>query len=254
MADPPDPYLELDAALTAKFLGYAARDRSEWNALAAEDAGKVPLHAARAWLTRVRSSHRGIGARKALKHLVAVGANQDYLDEICSIERLEQLELEYPVTATSLDGLRALTRLRYLRIDSPRNITDFTPLLDLASLRTLLIANARHMTDIGWLAGAHHLEVIGIEGSMWADQKIPTLAPIGGLRGLRAFFATSARLGDKDLSPLAECPRLEYLHCTRLVRQEEFERLHRLKPDLVCYWFQPAVWDAIERWNRSTRG
>jgi len=247
MSESPDPYLDLETALNARFQGQGARDWQEWSAIATRDARDVPPHAARAWLTRVGSSHRGIRERQALKHLVAVAANQAFLDEICAIARLEQLELEYPVTATTLGGLRALTRLRYHRIDSPRNIADFTPLLELASLRTLLISSARHMAGLDWLAEAHHLEVIGIEGSTWTDQRIPSLAPLRGLQGLQAFFATSARLGDKDLSPLAACPRLEFLQCARMAPRQEFERLHRLKPGLVCYWFRPEGWGAVGR-------
>jgi len=247
MTAPIDSSSDREAALNAKFRGLDARDWNEWSALATQQAGDVPLDAARACVTRIKSSHRGIGERKALRHLIAGAVDQAYLDEICTIRGLERLELAYPVTANRLDGLRALERLRHLRIDSPRNVTDFTPLLDLPSLRTLLIENAKHMGDIAWLADAHHLEVIGIEGSMWTKQKIPTLAPLTGLKGLRAFFATSTRLGDKDLSPLATCPRLELLGCAQFVPRAEFERLHRMKPDLVCSWFSPKLWDAIAR-------
>lgn len=247
MTAPSDSYLSTESALNAKFRGLDARDWKEWSTFATQNAKDVPPDAERACVTRVKSSHRGIGDRKALKHLIAGAVDQSYLDEICTIRGLERLELEYPVTANRLDGLRALERLRYLSIDSPRNITDFTPLLERPSLRTLLIENAKHMADIAWLAGAHHLEVIGIEGSMWTKQKIPTLAPLAGLKGLRAFFATSTRLGDKNLSPLAECPKLELLGCAQFVPREEFERLHRMRPDLVCSWFQPEIWAAIGR-------
>lgn len=246
MAAPLDPYLKKESALNARFRGIDALDRSEWKAVTTQNANDVPLDAERACVARVKSSHKGIGDRKALKHLIAGAVDQAYLDEICTIRGLERLDLAYPVTAKSLDGLRALGRLRHLKIDSPRNIADFTPLLELPSLKTLLVENAKHMADIAWLAGAHHLEVIGIEGSMWTAQKIPTLAPLAGLKGLRAFFATSTRLGDKDLSPLAECPRLELLGCAQFVPREEFERLHRMKPDLICSWFHPKLWDAIK--------
>jgi hypothetical protein len=242
MTATPDGPVQLESALNNRFRGHDTRDWQEWATFATSDAGDVPLDAERALLRRVKTSHRGIRDRQALTHLIAGAVDQAYLDEICTITGLERLELEYPVTARSLDGLRALTRLRHLSIDSPRNVTDFTPLLELPALTTLLITNAKHMADIGWLAGAHHLEVIGVEGSMWTVQKIPTLAPLAGLRGLRAFFATSTRLGDRDLSPLAACPRLELLGCARFAPREEFERLHELKPDLVCTWFRPESW------------
>ena len=242
MDQPYSDYLDAESALVHRFRGHDTRDWEEWASFATTSGAEVPLDAERAWVTRERSSHRGIGDRQALRHLVAGAADQAFLDEICALTGLERLELEYPVTARSLDGLRALTRLRHLSIDSPRNVTDFTPVLDLPELRTLLITNAKHLTDLGWLAGATHLEVLGIEGSIWTAQRIPSLAPLAGLTGLRAFFAVSARLADRTLTPLAECPRLELLSCARMAPREEFERLHARRPDLVCTWVRREAW------------
>ncbi|MBM1172050.1 hypothetical protein [Microvirga arabica] len=247
MTVPYDTFLSLVSALNSQFRGHDTRDWQEWQAFATTSAAEVPVDADRAWLSRVKASHRGIAKNKRLKHLIAGAVDQDYLDEICTLGGLERLELEYPVTAINLAGLRALRNLRHLSIDSPRNITDFAPLLDLPSLRTLLMTNAKHMADITWLSGAHHLEVIGIEGSTWTDQKIPSLAPLAGLKGLRAFLAVSTRLDDKDLSPLAECPNLEFLHCAMIAPREEFERLHRRMPNVVCSWFRPERWGMLGR-------
>lgn len=242
-----ETFLSLESALNSRFRGHDTRDWQEWLTFATRSAADIPLDANRAWLSRVKASHRGLAKNKALKHLIAGAVNQDYLDEICTLEGLERLELEYPVTATSLAGLRALRNLRHLSVDSPRNITDFTPLLDLPSLRTLLITNAKRMADIAWLSEAHHLEVIGIEGSTWTTQIIPSLAPLAGLKRLRALLAVSTRLGDKDLLPLAECPNLEFLHCAMVAPREEFERLQRRMPTLVCNWFRPESWQTLGR-------
>ena len=103
------------------------------------------------------------------------------------------------------------------------------------------------MVDIAWLSEAHHLEVIGIEGSMWTAQRIPSLAPLAGLKGLRAVLAVSTHLDDKDLAPLAECPNLEFLHCAMIASWEEFERLQRSMPTLVCTWFRPESWRMLGR-------
>ena len=242
-----EPFIARESLLNLTFRGHMSRDWEEWSRFATSAAADVALDAERAWLTRTRSSHRGIGDRKKLRHLIAGAADQAYLEEICTITGLERLELEYPVTATSLAPLAALQHLRHLSIDSPRNIDDFSPLLGLASLRTLLLTNARRMTNIDWLAEAHHLEVIGIEGSMWTAQRIPTLAPLAGLASLRALLATSTRLDDADLSPLAQCPRLEFLGCAQFAPLSEFERLSSLKPELVCAWFRPEMWRMLRR-------
>jgi hypothetical protein len=160
---------------------------------------------------------------------------------------LERLELEHEVTAASLEPLANLTNLQHLRIETPRKITDFSPLLQLPSLRTLLITQAKHMADIEWLSRAHHLEVIGIEGGMWTNQKIPTLKPLAGLRSLRAFLGVSTVLTDKNLSPLAQCPQLEYISIAKVAPREEFERLRAAKPNVVCNWFSDERWALLKR-------
>lgn len=243
----PEAYFALDGRLNDRFRGLGARDWSALAKMAVRSAAHVPPDARLAVLTREKASHRGIGGRKALKDLIAGAVDQDFLDEICTLDGLERLELAYPVTARSLEGLRALKRLRHLKIDSPRNVTDFRPLLALPSLTTLIVENAKHLGDIGWLADAHHLEVIGIEGSMTRNQTLASLAPLAGLTGLRAFLATGVRLVEKDLFPLAECPRLEYLGCGRFAPRREFMMLHQLKPRLVCSWFHPGAWDPAGR-------
>ena len=149
--------------------------------------------------------------------------DQDFLDEIGTLDRLERLELEWPVTASDLSPLRRLTVLRHLSIDSPRNVTDFRPLLELPNLRRLLVANAKHLSDAEWLSGAHHLEVIGLEGSIWTRQRIDNLKPFGGLRLLRGLLLASAQLRDKDshadrrLSQAGD-PRLCPLRAARCIR------------------------------------
>jgi len=237
-------YADLESAFNAHFRGHDTRPWEEWRRIVTTKAEDVPQDATRAWLNREKASHRGIGRCKGLSHLIAGAADQSYLEEIATLDRLERLELEWPVTATSLAPLGALTRLRFLSIDSPRHIEDFTPVLALPALRTLLLTNAKHLRDLDWLAEAHHLEVLGVEGSINTVQTITSLRPLAGLRGLRAFLATSTRLLDKDLSPLAACPRLEFLDCARFAPRPEFERLQALCPGLVCSWFRPGMWSA----------
>lgn len=245
-------YPDLASALNDRFRGHSDRLWEEWHGIAVEDAGSVADDAERAWVIRRKASHRGIGSRTALRHLIASCADQGFLDEIGRLGGLERLELEYEVTAADLAPLAGLRNLRHLRIECPRKIVDFSPLLALPALRTLLIAQPRHMADLDWLASAHHLEVIGIEGGMWAMLKIPSLRPLTGLRSLRALFAVSTRLGDKDLSPLAQCPRLEYLKIAQVAPREEFDRLKAAKPGLVCDWFRDEMWVALGR--PSARG
>lgn len=252
MSDQAQVFPDVASVLNDRFRGHSDRPWEEWIRIAVEDASAVADEAERAWVVRRKASHRTIGSKTALRHLIASCADQSFLDEIGRLDGLERLELEYEVTAADLAPLGNLRNLRHLRIECPRKIVDFSPLLDLPALRTLLIGQPRHMADLDWLASAHHLEVIGIEGGMWSTLTIPSFRPLAGLRSLRALFAVSTRLADKDLSPLAQCPRLEYLNIARVAPREEFERLKASKPALVCDWFRDGMWAAARR--LSARG
>jgi len=231
-------------ALARSLRGLDEIDRREWAADLCQSADGVPADAEQAWIRRTKTSHRGIGERRLLKRLAAFGVDQAFLDEICALDQLELLYLNWPVTAFDLGGLRKLSKLRHLSIDSPRNVTDFTPLVEIPSLRRLFVENAKHLQDVEWLSGAHHLSSIGIEGSIWTKQHIRSLRPFAGLKSLEGLFLTSVQLRDKDLTPLADCPKLKVLQCARFAPREEFDRLHQLRPDIQSYWFEPAAWDA----------
>ena len=165
-----------------------------------------------------------------------------FLEEVGKVSGLRRLELEWPFLGADLTPLLALKRLEHLSINSPRNLADLSALLQLPALRKLMITNARNMPDIEWLRGAHHLEVIGIEGAIDSPCKIDSLAPLAGLASLRAFLGVSSKLTDKRLMPLAECPKLEYLSIARCAPRSEFELLHEARPDIVCNWFDPKAW------------
>ena len=207
--------------------------RDSW----APRASDIPLDAVMAGLGRDKSSYRGIAERRGLKTLLTAAVNQDFLDEICELEALEYLWLGWPVTAHDLAGLARLKRLRLLKIDSPRNVTDFGPVAALPALERLFIENAKHMQGLDWLAPlGPRLRTLGIEGSMWTMQKLPGLAPLAGF-AMEALFLTSVQLKDKDLTPLARCPNLEYLSCARFAPKQRFEALKALRPDIECTWF-----------------
>lgn len=210
-----------------------AQVRAHW----AERAADIPEEATFAGLGREKASHRGIAARKSLTTLFAASVDQAYLDEICQLDALEYLWLGWPVTARDLSGLTRLPRLRFLKLDSPRNVTDFTPLAAMPAIERLFVENAKHMAALDWLAPLRvRLTALGIEGSMWTMQKIPSLAPLAGFR-FEALCLTSVQLADKDLTPLADCPNLAFLSCARFAPKPQFDALKALRPDIRCQWF-----------------
>jgi hypothetical protein len=236
----------LDSALNDQFRGHVDRDFSVWaEKHAYQHASDVPVDATKAWIGRRKLNYRGISERQSLRHLISGNVDQPFLEEIGRLGELQRLELEWPMVAKDLTPLLAMKKLTFLSIDTPRNISDFRPLLNLPALRTLIITNAKKMVDLTWLSGAHHLEVIGIEGGAWNAYKIPSLSPLAGLRALRAFLGVSTELADKNLQPLADCPSLEYLRIACVAPQAQFEQLNAAKPDLICQWFRPEMWAAI---------
>jgi hypothetical protein len=206
----------------------------------------IPDDAPLARFRRTKTSHRGIRTKTSLRTLIAGAVDQSYLEEIAVLGGLERLELEWPTTATDLRPLSALKHLRFLKIDSPRNITDFSPLLALPALEVLFIENAKHLKSLDWLAPlADRLNVLGIEGSMWTTQRIPTLAPLRGF-AVEALFLTGTRIADKDLTPLQTMPNLRFLETACNAPREAFRALHKAKPELVCDWFEDKVWEHLE--------
>ncbi len=211
-----------------------AEVRARW----VERAELIPPGATFAGLGREKTSHRGIGTHTSLSTLFAASVDQDYLDEIGELEALEYLWLGWPVTARDLGPLTRLTRLRFLKLDSPRNVTDFAPLTALPALTHLFVENAKHMGGLEWLAPLkHQLGVLGIEGSLYTLQKVPSLAPLAGF-AFEALCMTSVQLADKDLRSLASCSNLRHLGCARFAPKSRFEELKALRPDIDCSWFE----------------
>lgn len=206
----------------------------------------VPLNVSCARLSRIKTSHRGIEDRQGLREFEAQAVNQDFLERLSCLKSLEYLALEYPVTAIDLAPLSELVGLKILKIDSPRNIADFTPILALPKLERLFIENAKHLSNLDWLRPlASRLKVLGIEGSMWTAQKIPTLAPLEGF-ALEALFLTNTKLEDQSLAPLRTMASLRYLGTALNAPRAEFEALKAAQPQLQCDWFQPEMWEAFK--------
>ena len=207
---------------------------------------EVPMDARYASLGRDKASHRGIGQRTALRELAAHAVNQAFLEEIAGLTGLEYLELGWPVTATDLAPLRALTNLRHLVINTPRSITDFTPILDLPLLERLFIENAKHLTSLDWLRPLKdRLVALGIEGSLYTAQAIPTLASLEGF-AVEGLFLTNTKLADQDLSAIAAMPNLRFLGTALNAPKAQFMALKAANPELECQWFDEAIWTSFK--------
>ena len=192
---------------------------------------------------RAKNSFRGISTRTQLRTLVAGAVNQEFFEETCQLTALEDLSLEWPTTATSLDGLQRLTRLKRLRIDSPRNITDFTPILALPNLTYLDIENAKHLYNLRWMRPLKdRLRKLKLDGSINTTQKLESIDPLDGF-AFEELWMVSTSIADKDLSALINCRNLTKLSCAKSVSTfEGFMALADARPDIACAWFSPESW------------
>lgn len=195
----------------------------------------VPIESTTVLFYRQRNSHRGISEFQSLRRFGARQVNQDFLEEICSLEGLELLSLE-TVTADDLRSLTRLKRLRTLRVANVRNASEFEPLAEMTWLQELYIEDAKHLSNVEFLENAHHLQKLGVEGSMWNLQKVASLKPLRGLRELESLFMTSVELADEDLAYLANCKNLSELECARFAPKSSFEHLRQMMPNLKCNW------------------
>lgn len=217
-------------------------DQNAPGAAQVTSAAEIPENATRARLRREKNSHRGISEKTSLRTFVADAVNQPFLEEISHLENLQHLEMDWPTTAQDLSPLTALRQLKVLKIKSPRTVVDFTPLLQLPALEVLFIENAKHMTTLDWLKPlSAQLVVLGIEGSMWTNQRIPSLTPLTGFL-VEALFLTSTRIADGSLKPLQTMPNLKFIGTAKNASRAEFTALHAARPDVVCDWFRDEMW------------
>ncbi|PCJ54654.1 MAG: hypothetical protein COA79_21640 [Planctomycetota bacterium] len=184
---------------------------------------------------RIKNSHKGINDYKNIKKLIAHSVDQGFLDEIAKLKNLEYLYLD-TITAHNLSSLKNLNKLKILKLEGVRKAKSFKPLLEIKSLTSLFIENAKHLSDLEVFSNAHNLVALGVEGSMWTMQKIPTLKPLDNLKNLEALFMSSVQLKDKNLTYLKSNKKLYALECSRFAPKHSFTQLREFMPNLQCNW------------------
>lgn len=103
------------------------------------------------------------------------------------------------------------------------------------------------MADLDWIRSLKmQLRVLGIEGSMWNAQRVPSLAPLEGF-DLDALFLTNTIIADKSLAALHAMSGLKYLGTARNAPRKEFEALKEALPGLHCDWFSIEMWDRAHK-------
>ena len=145
----------------------------------------------------------------------------------CELANLEALYVKWG-NADDLSPLSALQNLRHVHLGSLTKVTDITPLAAMQQLRSLEIENFKRVEIFDDLAGLSGLELLHLDGSIWTEQKIASLDPIGHMSGLRSFSMINARLRSKSFDPLLNLHQLEGFHASWWFHDAEFQKLRAL--------------------------
>lgn len=190
---------------------------------------------------RDKSSFRGISRFNQLRRLWVYSVNQQFLEELANIPTIEWLFID-GTTATDLTPLYQLRQLRRLVIAGGTKIQNMNWVTGLPALEALALENIKRVRDLDPIASLTSLTTLGVEGSMWTDMRVASLAPLSTLSRLRHLFLTSFRAADRSLRPLHPLINLKVLEITAYFPDKEFLRLREALPELQCDWF-----DMIDR-------
>jgi hypothetical protein len=186
---------------------------------------------------REKNSHRGISRLSRLRQLVVFCVNQECLEEIASLPRLEILYIS-EISAIDLACLGRCQSLRHLVIKGGTKVPALAWLSKLSLLESLALEHFKLITDFSEIAMLSGLKVLGIEGSMWTTQRVESFRPVAALSSLEALFLTNCRPKSDGLDPLHLLVHLRYLEIAAFYTEQQFLALRAAIPKLECDWFE----------------
>ena len=137
---------------------------------------------------------------------------QELFNAVCSQQKLKKLHIKWGVYP-DISKLENLQALEYLSIGSGRSVSSIEPISKLENLVALSIENFQKIDDYSPLVNLKKLESLSLEGD-FASPKILNVQSLGFLRHmqqLRFLSFLTARVKDKDYSPILELNNLEPL-------------------------------------------
>lgn len=159
---------------------------------------------------------------------------QNLFDAVCTQRKLKKLHIKWGVYP-DISKLENLQELEYLHIGSGRSVSSLEPISKLEKLVALSIENFQQIDDYTPLAHLKHLESLALEGDFAAPKilKVQSLEFLRHMIQLRFFSFLTAKVIDKDYSPILELNNLEHLtlKSCKEVKQlySQFVKLPKLK-------------------------
>lgn len=126
--------------------------------------------------------------------------------------------------------LNGAPALEHLLLSWAPQLIDLSFLADLPALRTLYLEDMKRV-DLATLPELPELTGLHLGGGMWTPLKVPSLAPLTRLPGLRYLRLSNVRPADESLRPLAALQALRELHLPNFFAIEETARLAAALPN-----------------------
>jgi hypothetical protein len=189
---------------------------------------------------------------KEVKHLgFCSRVTQEMFDAACSMPNLEQLYVKWSAIV-HIRELPKAKKLRCLRIGASSKLEGIEELAEMRNLIWLNLEQFNKIDDFTPVSGLVQLEYLGIDGSIWTQQRLRSLKPLAGLTELRLLTLLNTRAADNSFDPLLGLHKLERFDCSWNYPEAEFAKLKRL-PNLKHGNVQ-TTWKEVRQKLRQDSG
>ena len=189
------------------------------------DAHHVGLDKAPINLELLRRAQRLV----AIKTLLTTSAVVNELPYLASLRMAALITLK--LTNSDLRVLTGCMKLEHLMLLYAATITDLGFLADMPQLRSLFLLDIPKL-DLASLPSMPFLQEFVFDGGVHRAVKVPSLAPLARLKGLRRLELLNIEARDGTLAPLAALDGLQDLFVSaRAFDVEEFARLAASLPN-----------------------
>lgn len=137
---------------------------------------------------------------------------QELFNAVCEQKDLKRLYIKWGVYP-DISAISKLQELEYLHIGSGASVLSVEPVAELKKLVVLSVENFQKINDYSTLVALDNLELLSIEGDVWAPRyiHIDSFEFLRKMKQLRSFSSTSAVVKSKDYTPILELKNIEYL-------------------------------------------
>lgn len=153
--------------------------------------------------------------------------NQQMFDSVCEVENLEGLYIKWS-GIKNIEKIVKLKNLKHLHIGSSSQLESIEILSQMKNLISLNLEQLNKISDFSPLSTLTNLQGLGIDGNMWATQKLDNIKPLSLLTSLKYLTLTNTSMTDKSFDPLLSLFNLERFNSSWNYSEIEFAKLKKL--------------------------